>query len=90
MSDANKPSGEIPVNVAANPNSTVTSAEKPQTATPAKSAASKPAARKPAARKPPATKAEAPAVSDVAEESVKELHIAEKIKSLPRRRVWPD
>lgn len=48
----------------------------------------KPAAKKAPARKPAAKKA---ATSTAAKKApAKETHIADKIKALPRRRVWPD
>ncbi|WP_130536508.1 hypothetical protein [Thiomicrorhabdus indica] len=54
----------------------------------ADSASAKPAVKKTPARKPAAKK---PQVSTVAKKAAeKETHIADKIKALPRRRVWPD
>lgn len=54
--------------------------------------ADKPAA-KTTAKKAPARKApvkKAPVKSTAAKAAEKETHIADKIKTLPRRRVWPD
>lgn len=87
MSEQN--SGEIPANVMADPKpaeNTPAAAAKPAS-TPAKKApAAKPAAKKAAAKKAPAKAAAKPAAKPAA----KETHIADKIKALPRRRVWPD
>ena len=51
-------------------------------------ASAKPAAKKAPARKPAAKKAATPTGEKKA--PAKETHIADKIKALPRRRVWPD
>jgi len=72
-------SGEIPANVMAD--------EKPATSsTTAPKAPAKPAAKKPVAKKAPVKK---PAAKPAAKAAA-ETHIADKIKALPRRRVWPD
>ena len=48
-------------------------------------------AAKPVETKAPATKPAAkPAAKATAKPVAKETHIADKIKALPRRRVWPD
>jgi hypothetical protein len=74
-------SGEIPANVMADAKPAASSTTAPKA--PAKAAAKKPVAKKAPVKKPAAKPAaKAPAA--------KETHIADKIKALPRRRVWPD
>ncbi|CAN8141512.1 conserved hypothetical protein [uncultured Thiomicrorhabdus sp.] len=74
-------SGEIPANVMADAKPATSTATAPKA--PAKAAAKKPAAKKAPAKKAPAKVAAKKPVA-------KETHIADKIKALPRRRVWPD